>query len=44
MKEAEMVHVAELIARVLRHRTDTDVIAAARAEVAALCGRFPAYA
>ena len=44
MKEAEMVQVAELIARVLRHRTDTDLIAAARAEVAALCGRFPAYA
>ena len=44
MKEGEMAQVAELIARVLRHRTDSDVIAAARAEVAALCGRFPAYA
>jgi glycine hydroxymethyltransferase len=39
MKEAEMATVAELIARVLRHRTDSEVIAAARAEVAALCGR-----
>jgi glycine hydroxymethyltransferase len=43
MKEPEMVQVAELIARVLRHRGDEAVIAAARAEVATLCARFPAY-
>jgi glycine hydroxymethyltransferase len=44
MKEPEMVQIAELIARVLRHRTDTPAIAAAKAEVAALCAQFPAYA
>ena len=44
MKEPEMVQIAELIARVLRHRTDTSAIAAAKAEVAALCAQFPAYA
>ncbi|HNJ98193.1 MAG TPA: serine hydroxymethyltransferase [Ilumatobacteraceae bacterium] len=44
MKEPEMAKIAELIARVLRHRTDQAALAAARAEVAELCGRFPAYA
>ena len=43
MTEAEMPVIAELIARVLRHRNDEQAVAAARAEVAALCARFPAY-
>ena len=43
MKEAEMALIAMLIARVLRHRTDQETIAAVRAEVAALCAKFPAY-
>jgi glycine hydroxymethyltransferase len=43
MTEAEMPIVADLIARALRHRGDAEAIATVRAEVAALCGRFPAY-
>jgi glycine hydroxymethyltransferase len=44
MEEPEMAIIAELIARVLRHRTDQETIDAVRAEVAALCAKFPAYA
>ena len=44
MKEPEMVTIAELIARTLRHRTDPAALAAIRAEVAALCARYPVYA
>ena len=43
MKEPQMAEIASLIARVLRHRTDASAVAAARADVAALCARFPAY-
>jgi glycine/serine hydroxymethyltransferase len=44
MREPQMVQIAELIARILRRRSDPEAVAAARAEVAALCGQFPAYA
>jgi glycine hydroxymethyltransferase len=44
MREPEMAQIAELIARVLRSRTDDAAVAAARADVAALCAQFPAYA
>ena len=44
MKEPEMVQIAELTARILRHRNDPTEVAAAKADVAALCARFPAYA
>jgi glycine hydroxymethyltransferase len=43
MTEAEMPVIASLIARTLRGRTDASVVAAVRAEVAALCARFPVY-
>ena len=43
MKEPQMVQIAELIARILRHRTDASTVSAAKAEVATLCARFPAY-
>jgi glycine hydroxymethyltransferase len=43
MREVQMGQIAELIARVLRHRTDPESITGARAEVATLCGQFPAY-
>jgi glycine hydroxymethyltransferase len=43
MTEPEMATIAALIARVLRHRSDQSTIAAVRAEVAALCAKFPAY-
>jgi glycine hydroxymethyltransferase len=43
MKEPEMAQIAALIARALRHRTDESELAAVKADVAALCGRFPAY-
>jgi len=43
MKEPEMVHIAELVARALRHRGDEAALDAVKADVAALCGRFPAY-
>jgi glycine hydroxymethyltransferase len=44
MGPAEMAQIAELIARVLRSRADDGAVAAARADVAALCAQFPAYA
>ncbi|MBU6317683.1 MAG: serine hydroxymethyltransferase, partial [Acidobacteria bacterium] len=44
MKEPQMAQIAEFIVRILRHRTDPAAVAAARAEVAALCAQFPAYA
>ena len=44
MTEAEMPLIASLIARTLRGRSDASVVAAVRAEVAALCARFPVYA
>ena len=43
MKEPEMVLIAELIARILRHRSDPGAVAAAKADVAALCAKYPAY-
>ena len=43
MKEPQMVQIAELIARILRHRNDPSAVAAAKAEVAVLCAQFPAY-
>jgi glycine/serine hydroxymethyltransferase len=43
MKEPQMVQIAELIARVLRNRTDAASVAAVKADVAALCAQFPAY-
>jgi len=44
MREPELGEVASLIARALRSRTDDAALAAVRAEVAALCARFPVYA
>jgi len=44
MKEPEMAVIAELIARILRHRADPATVVTANVEVAALCARFPAYA
>ena len=43
MKEPEMVRIAELISRALRHRTDAAELAAVKADVASLCAAFPAY-
>jgi glycine hydroxymethyltransferase len=43
MTEVEMPVIADLIARSLRRRHDDVALAALRAEVAALCARFPAY-
>jgi len=43
MTQSEMPVIADLIARTLRHRADETALAALRAEVAALCARFPAY-
>ena len=43
MAEEEMVEIADLIARALRDRDDDEVIAAVRADVNALCARFPVY-
>ncbi|MEX0847570.1 MAG: serine hydroxymethyltransferase [Ilumatobacteraceae bacterium] len=43
MQEPEMAEIASLIARALRHRTDDAALDAVKADVAALCGRFPAY-
>jgi glycine hydroxymethyltransferase len=43
MTATEMPLIAELIARALRGRNDAAEVAAVRAEVAELCGRFPAY-
>jgi len=43
MTPAEMPTIASLIARALRERDDETAIAAVRADVAALCSRFPIY-
>ncbi len=43
MREEEMALVGGFIARALRGRHDDAALAAVRAEVAELCGRFPAY-
>jgi hypothetical protein len=43
MGEAEMAEIAELIARVLRHRDDDAELAAVRDEVATLCSKFAPY-
>lgn len=43
MGAVEMPVIAELIARTLRHRSDAQVVAEVRREVADLCERFPAY-
>jgi glycine/serine hydroxymethyltransferase len=44
MGVAEMATIRALIARGLRHRDDPAELAAVRADVAALCARFPVYA
>ena len=44
MKEPQMAEIAQLMARALRGRADATTLAAVRADVAALCSRFPAYA
>ncbi|MGE0392849.1 MAG: serine hydroxymethyltransferase [Vicinamibacterales bacterium] len=43
MKEAEMAQIGDLIARVLASPDDDTAIAAVKAEVEALCRRFPLY-
>lgn len=43
MKEAEMDIIGGLIARVLHHIGDEDVVKAVGEEVGALCKRFPVY-
>ena len=43
MGAVEMPVIADLIARTLRHRSDVQVVAEVRREVADLCERFPAY-
>jgi len=43
MGEQEMREVGALLARVLRGRSDDEVVDRVRAEVAALCGRFDPY-
>ena len=43
MTEPEMPLIASLIARALRSRDDAGALAAIRAEVTDLCGKFPAY-
>jgi glycine hydroxymethyltransferase len=43
MQEPEMDQIADLIARTLKNRADSETIAAIRAEVADLCGRFTPY-
>ena len=44
MKEPEMAEIARLIAEALRKRKDPSAVAGVKAEVAALCSRFPVYA
>ena len=44
MKEAEMDHIADLIARALRRVGDERGLAAIGDEVRALCQQFPVYA
>jgi len=43
MGEAEMVEIASLIARALRHRDDGEAVAAVKADAEKLCGRFVPY-
>jgi glycine hydroxymethyltransferase len=43
MKEPQMAEIADLITRVLRDIKNEDTIASTRAEVKALCDRFPLY-
>ena len=43
MREAEMLQVADLIARVLAHPEDVGMLDQVREEVEALCRRFPFY-
>lgn len=43
MQEAEMDHIADLIARTLQNRADPEMITALRAEVADLCAGFTPY-
>jgi glycine hydroxymethyltransferase len=43
MREPEMAVIASLIARALRERESPDTLAAAKAEVAELCAKFPPY-
>ncbi|MFW2383142.1 MAG: serine hydroxymethyltransferase [Acidimicrobiales bacterium] len=43
MKEGEMEHIASLIARTLRDRTDESAVAAIREEVRTLCSGFAPY-
>ena len=43
MGRAEMAEIGSLISRVLRKRSDEQEVAAARADVEALCARFPVY-
>jgi glycine hydroxymethyltransferase len=43
MQQAEMGQIAEFVARVLERPDDASVVAAVRAEVEALCRRFPLY-
>jgi len=43
MQEAEMDHIADLIARTLKNRADSEMITALRSEVADLCGGFMPY-
>jgi glycine hydroxymethyltransferase len=43
MQEQEMAEIAALIARALRSRGDDAALAAVKADVTALCRRFPAY-
>jgi glycine hydroxymethyltransferase len=43
MGRDEMRRIAGLLSRTLRHRHDEQVVAAVRAEVAALCAEFPPY-
>ncbi|MBI4884399.1 MAG: serine hydroxymethyltransferase [Actinobacteria bacterium] len=43
MRESQMEQIAGLLARILRQRNESESITAARAEVATLCGQFPAY-
>ena len=43
MREGEMKEVAGLLARVLERPGDVDELDAVRAEVEALCRRFPLY-
>jgi glycine hydroxymethyltransferase len=43
MREPEMIHIAEFIARALQHVGDATALASIGEDVAALCRRFPIY-